>query len=103
MYSGIKADIERVYQWLQGTDETQWEAQTTVLSDAISDAGLMFMPDKTGTRRQEPPGTSQISTALPHLRAMFRAVQHRNRAAALESGRGGLVVSDLIAPHELWL
>jgi hypothetical protein len=98
MYAGIKADIERVFHWLQGTDETQWEAQSALLSDAISDARLMAFPltraDKTGIRSQEPPavlpGTSEISTALPHLREMFRAVQHRNRAAALESGRAAL-------------
>ena len=97
MYVGIKADVERVFQWLHGTDETQWEAQSALLSDAISDARLMAIParpDQAGTRSQEPPavspGTSKISTALPYLQEMFRAVQRRNRAAAVESGRAAL-------------
>ena len=98
MYSGIKADIESVFQWLRGSDEIQWEAQIVTLSDAISDAGLMALPrtrpDKTGTGSQEPatvlPGTREIGTALPYLRAMLAAVQRRNRAAALQSGRAAL-------------
>ena len=98
MYPGIKADIERVFQWLQGADEAQWDAQTAMLSDAISDAMLMMLPlarpGRIGTRSQELPslipGTKELSTALPHLREMFRSVPHRNRAAALESGRMAL-------------
>lgn len=88
MYSGIKADIVSVFQWLHGTDEAQWEVQAVVLADAISDAGLMLLPqtrpDKTGTRSQEPPtilpGTREMGKALPHLRAMLGAVHRRNKS-----------------------
>jgi hypothetical protein len=100
MYSASREDFKSVLEWLHGSDESQWEYQTTLLSDTISDLQRIShpvrRPDKTGSRSmapaQIPPGADEINTAMPHLTNMLRVMQNRNRPAAIKSGGKALAL-----------
>jgi hypothetical protein len=100
VYSATREDIKTVLEWLYGSEQSQWEYQTTLLSDTIGDlrhmASPLRHPDKTGSRSmappQIPPGADKINSAMPHLTKMLRAMQSRNRPAAIESGEAALAL-----------
>jgi len=99
-YSASREDFRSVFEWLHGSDESQWEYQTTLLSDTIADLQRMAHPvrgpGKTGSRSMAPavipPGGDEINSAMPHLTNMLRVMQNRNRPAAIESGEAGLAL-----------
>jgi hypothetical protein len=90
MYSASREDLKTVLEWLHGSDESQWQYQTTLLSDMISD--LQRMARRSMESDVVPPGAGEINTALPHLTKMLIAMHNRNRAAAIESGEAALAV-----------
>ena len=100
MYSASREDFKSVLEWLHGSDESQWEYQTTLLSDTISDLQRMThpvrRPGRTGTRNvapaQIPPGANEINSAMPHLTNMLRVMRNRNRPAAIKSGGTALAL-----------
>jgi hypothetical protein len=96
-YSASREDFKSVLEWLHGSDESQWQYQTTLLSDTIADLQRMAhpvrRPGKTGSRAPTiPPGADEINTAMPHLTNMLRVMQNRNRPAAIKSGAAGLAL-----------
>jgi len=98
IYSQEKADIETVVEWLEGTDETAFDHYAGFIEEAILDLKELATPktrrDKNPSRSAELPtvlpGTTEINTALPHLRAMLNAMRRYERAISLEEGRAAL-------------
>jgi hypothetical protein len=92
------SQIESVVQWLQGTDETQWQDQFDLIQESTSELGRMSGPlpgqSKTGTRSvQRPvyaPGSEGMRAAIPHLQDMLVRIRSRDRAGAIESGLAAL-------------
>jgi hypothetical protein len=99
-YSGRRADLENVLQWLRSNDELQWEDQTRLLFKTVSDLEKMAQArtrhDETGSRSVEPDFFSReanaINVARPELTKMMNAMRSRNRAAAIESGEAALAL-----------
>ena len=90
MYSASGEDLQTVLEWLRGSDESQWQYQTTLLSDMISD--LQRMARRSMESDLVPPGAAEINTAMPHLTNMLRVMQDRNRPAAIKSGEAALAL-----------
>jgi hypothetical protein len=104
-YSSPRADLERIVQWLQSTDESHWDKQTPLLSGAIS--GLQKVSNQTtkapgatltsgSTERPSSesetfsPKATAVNVAMPQLMKMLKAMHEHNRAAALEYGQAAL-------------
>ena len=100
MYSASREDVKIVLEWLRSRDESQWQYQTTLLSDMISDlqrmARRVHRPEKSGSRSLEsefvPPGADEIKTAVPDLMKMLGAMRSENRTAAIKSGEAALAL-----------
>ncbi len=90
-----KETLKGILDWLAGTDEAGWDAQIEVGEECRSEMERMARPVYGRTRRsQRPernPDSPKLNRAIPHVRAMLTAMRSRNRAAALEHGRAGLV------------
>lgn len=100
MYSASREDVKIVLEWLDGSDESQWNIHTNLLSEAISDlqrmARRVHRPEKSGSRSMEsdfvPRGADEIITAVPHLMKMLGAMRSENRAAAIKSAEAALAL-----------
>ena len=90
MYSASREDLKTVLDWLRGSDESQWQYQTTLLSDMISD--LQRMARRSMQSDSAPRGADEITTALPHLTKMLGAMHNRNKSAAIECGEAALAL-----------
>jgi hypothetical protein len=90
MYSASREDLQTVLEWLRGSDESQWQYQTALLSDMISD--LQRMARRSMESDLVPPGAAEINTALPHLTKMLSAMHSRNRPGASASGEAALAL-----------
>jgi hypothetical protein len=99
MYPASRDDLKSVLEWLHG-DKSQWQYQTSLLSDTIADLQRMARPirrpDKTGRRSTESNFFSleanAINVAMPQLKNMLSAMHSQNRAAAIESGEAALAL-----------
>jgi hypothetical protein len=100
MYSASIADLENITQWLRGSDDLQWEDQTALLAQTISDLEDMAQPktrrDKTGSRSAESdlltPEATAINAAMLDLIEMSMAMELGNRKDAIESGEAALAL-----------
>jgi hypothetical protein len=99
-YSASRADVKKVIQWLRSDDESQWEDQTSLLYNTISELDRMARPlrrpDETGSGSVESNVFSSeanvIGAAIPELRKMLSAMHSRNRDVAIESGEAALAL-----------
>jgi hypothetical protein len=101
-YSTSRADVKNVLQWLRSNDESQsqWEDQTGLLSQAVSDleniAQARTRPDKTGSPSAESDFFSSeanaIKVAMLDLIEMSMAMELGNREEAIESGEAALAL-----------
>jgi len=90
-----KDSLKAMLEWLDGADEGGWEDQIELGEECRSDMERMARPiyrrNKTGSHsaqgRERNPDAERLNRAIPHVRAMLRAMRSRNRAAALEHGR----------------
>lgn len=98
LYDGTKDLLKNIVEWLEGSDESDWEGRTAFAVQCISDMRLMAQPlrrnDKPVSFAEEMPVESpvagKLSKAIPHAKAMLRSMRSRNRAAALQSGKATL-------------
>jgi hypothetical protein len=96
-YDGTKDLLKNIVEWLEGSDESDWEGQTAFAVECISDMRRMAQPirrnDKPVSFAEEmfeSPVAGKLSKAIPHAEAMLRSMRSRNRAAALQSGKAAL-------------
>jgi hypothetical protein len=98
VYLASRTDLKNIVQWLRGRTESQWEDQTSLLSDSMAELSDMAV---SMARREKPRGGSDepdriplivagIHAATPVLQEMLSAMQRRNREAALENGEAAL-------------
>ena len=100
MYSATRSELAAIVQWLQGSDETQWEEVIILMSQTISD-----LQDLARQARAKGAGTSDglssesetfsaqataVNVAMPQLMKMLQAMHYHNRETALESGETAL-------------
>lgn len=90
MYSASREDLQTVLEWLRGSDESQWQYQTRLLADMISD--LQRMARRSMESDFVPRGADEINTAMPHLMKMLGAMRSQNRPAAIKSGEAGFAL-----------
>ncbi len=93
-----KETLKGILDWLAGIDEAGWEQQIELGEECRSEMERMARPDYHRGRGknmaqgpQRNPDAPKLNRAIPHVRAMLTAMRSRNRAAALEHGRAGLV------------
>ena len=95
-YSASRADVKNVLEWLRSNDEVQWEDQTALLSQTISDLEEMARPktphDKTVNRSTESREATAINAAMLDLIEMSMAMELGNREEAIESGKTALAL-----------
>lgn len=99
MYADAKNSLKSIVEWLDGTDEAEWEHQVDLGEQARSDMERMARPIYSGARKgshafgpERNPDAGKLNRATPHVRAMLTAMRSRNRTAALEHGRAALTV-----------
>jgi hypothetical protein len=98
MYSAAREDVQNIVQWLRGDDESQWDEQIGLLSNAMAVLSELSRPitrrDETGSRSREPdvlpPGAAKINAAMPYLQGMSAAMRRHGREYALEYGETAL-------------
>lgn len=100
MYTTSRRELEGVVQWLRGSDESHWHAQTTLMSQAISNlqdlarqarakgAGMADGPSSESETYSAQ--TTAINVAMPELMKTWEAMHNHNRQAALEYGQAAL-------------
>jgi outer membrane biogenesis lipoprotein LolB len=97
-------DLKNTLQWLRGSDESQWNDVTRLLSETVAqlqDAVQQAKDHKTMDRRAAESDAfsreaTAINVAMPQLTKMLDAMKDHNREAALEHGQGALA----LLPHE---
>ena len=90
--SSTKSSVGSVLQWLNGTDETQWQSQTSLLRQTIAEFKRMSAPlhskSKTGSRSAQiptyDPASQKAGEAIPHLERMMYEMLGRKRAEAVD-------------------
>lgn len=95
MYDGTKDSLKNIVEWLEGTNNDGWRDQRELAEECVSDLRRMsrpiYRPDKTGSLDAEPPidnpFAENLERAIPHAQALVRALERRDRSAALNSGR----------------
>ena len=98
LYPATRTDLKNILQWLRGQDESQWEEQTTVLSDTIAVfkelsrpiPHLNRLPNAGRDVYSFPALPAGINDAMPYLRGMLEAMGVRNRQDALDYGEAAL-------------
>jgi hypothetical protein len=95
--TSTRTDLKNILQWLRGVNEFQWEDETRLLSETVSelqDLALPARPDATDRPTAESeilsPEATAINVAMPQLIKMLRAMHDHNRAAALDYGQMAL-------------
>jgi hypothetical protein len=100
MYTARRSELAAIVQWLEGSDESQWEEVTILISQTISN--LQDLPRQAmakGADSAEGPSSepdsfsaqaTAVNVAIPQLMEMLKAMHDHNRAAALEYGQGAL-------------
>lgn len=100
MYDDSKTSLKNILEWLDGTDETEWDRQIQLGEECRSDMERMARPIYTGAKArshgalgpERGPNAGKLDRAIPHVRAMLHAMQNRNRAAAVEHGKAAIAV-----------
>ena len=93
MYEDSKNSLKNIVEWLGSSDEDGWEGQLEHGEAAREDLERMARPDyHRGRGRgfqgpQNDPNANRLNKAIPHVRAMLKAMQDKNREAALEQGK----------------
>ena len=98
IYPASRIDLKNIVQWLRGRDESQWKAQTRVLSDTIAILKELTRPmprlDRQPSQHRGPdlllPGSADINNAMPYLRGMLAAMHEHRREDALRYGKAAL-------------
>ena len=99
MYTTSRRELEGVLQWLRGSDESHWHAQTTLTSQTISNlqdlprqaratAGMTELPSAESDSFSAK--VTAVNVAMPQLMKMWEAMHNHNREAALEYGQAAL-------------
>jgi hypothetical protein len=99
-FSSTKSTFESVFQWLNGTDETQWQDQIGLLRQTIPEFKRMSAPlkseDKGGSRNAQmpihDPDFQKMKEAIPHLERMLYEMRGHKRMEAIEHGTEALRV-----------
>lgn len=98
-YAASLMDLKNILQWLRGSDESQWNDTTRLLSETISN--LQDMVQQTRERKTERPAAESnsfsaeanaINVAMPKLTQMWEAMHIRNRGLALKNGEEALAL-----------
>ena len=78
-----------VIRWLENTDEDEkwWQLQTQVVQLCILELQMLLKAEHRARPAGEAPLDAPLDNVILKLRDMVNAMQSRNRAAALESGR----------------
>jgi hypothetical protein len=99
MYADSKNSLKDIVDWLEGSDETGWEAKIESGETAREAMERLARPDYHRDRGrgtvqgpQRDPNAPKLNKAVPHVRAMLAAMRSRNRAAAIEHGKAALAV-----------
>jgi hypothetical protein len=99
MYTTSRREVEGIVQWLQGNHESHWHAQTTLMSQTISNLqDLLRQARATAGTTERPSAESDsfcdkataINVAMPQLMKMWEAMHNHNREGALEYGQAAL-------------
>ena len=100
MYTASRSELAAIVQWLEGSDESQWEEVTILMSHTISS-----LQDLAPQARAKGAGASEgrssesetfsvqataVNVSIPQLMKMLKAMHDHNRAAALEYGQGAI-------------
>ena len=92
-FTTTKSQIHSVLQWLQGTDETQWQDQTDLLQESLSELHRIANPQPerskpTSRGAQTPAGgpeSEKARKAIPYVRQTLYEMGRRDRAKAVEA------------------
>jgi len=89
MVDSIGSLLSSVLHWVEDEDEEEkwWQLQTRVAQLCLMELGL-FNPE---TRIQFRERNTWHTEVIPNVRAMVDAMENRNRAAALASGKRAVV------------
>jgi hypothetical protein len=98
VYDSTKTLLCSIIQSLETGDEAAWDDLLELGKDCIYEMSQMtrqsYQPcRKDSANAQWPshlPNSEKGIAAMPHVRAMMRAVRHRDQATALESAKAAL-------------
>jgi plasmid stabilization system protein ParE len=99
MYSAHRADLEKIFHWLQSNDESQWDEQTRLLSETVSTLQDVAHPQTKSHEPADRPASESarfsaeanaINVALPEMMQMLGAMHIRNRELAIKHGEAAL-------------
>ncbi len=101
MYTASRSELAAIVQWLEGSDESQWEEATILISHTISSlqdlspqarakGGAGASEGRSSESETFSAQATAVNVSIPQLMKMLKAMHDHNRAAALEYGQGAL-------------
>jgi hypothetical protein len=97
LYDSTKTLLRDILTLLQDTGKVRWDDESELAGECSYAIHQMARPLYEGYKRdpvaRTPAGTPmcyRAARAMPHVKLMVRAIRHKDRAAAVESGEAAL-------------
>ena len=98
LYNSTKSLLQSILLALEANDETKWDDQTESGNTCLYEMHQMSGPLYKAYRSDTPGANSvaqstlpaKLKRAMPHVRTMVIAIQHKDQTRALESGKAAL-------------